>query len=575
MKTDTERNADTSLALASSVCEALITQGVREFCVCPGRRNAPFVVLLEAAAKRFPQLRVHSFFDERSAGFFAIGRCRELRASGKAAPVAVCTTSGTACAELLPAAVEAWYSGDALVLVTSDRPKRLRGSGAPQAIEQEFLYGPYVASRFDIEEKEEIPDSFSFTNAPCHLNICFDEPVLPATFSESKAIDDWLRSNPALPVSVERLVGQEPQVLFNPLSGEALQGAHERLARFLRGSRSPLVIVGPLSLPDRAAVEEFLLRLRAPVFAEAGSQLQSSSRISHLMLRAGNSSVARLMARDQIDAVLRIGGVPAPRVWRDLDEKYRHIPVCVVADRPFVGMGRGEMVVASVGECLRSFAPSLAARDEGALELLLARDREQAQGIDALLSRYPQSEPGLLRQLDRRIPSDALIYLGNSLPVREWDLARQLDPPPRAFSVSRGANGIDGQLSTFLGLCAGEDSPAERRDERERWAILGDLTALYDLSAPWALRLVTAAPIRIVVIHNGGGQIFSRMFKSPSFLNQHDTSFAGWAQMWGMSFETWSGKGEFSRDTSRLVVEARPDPEATAAFWNEFESFGR
>ena len=128
--------------------------GVEDYCVCGGSRNAPLIAMVGAA---------YTFVDERSASFFALGRAK---LTGR--PVAVITTSGTAVAEMLPAAIEAHYSGVPLILITADRPARYRGTGAPQAIEQEGLFGVY-ASR----------DAASWSRVgPLHINVEFDEPLI-------------------------------------------------------------------------------------------------------------------------------------------------------------------------------------------------------------------------------------------------------------------------------------------------------------------------------------------------------------------------------------------------------------
>jgi 2-succinyl-5-enolpyruvyl-6-hydroxy-3-cyclohexene-1-carboxylate synthase len=139
-------------------------RGAREFCVCAGSRNSPLLAVLGTHAGDESQgIRLYSFVDERSAAFFAIGRAKL-----HGAPVAVVTTSGTAAAELLPAAIEAYYSGIPLVLITADRPARFRGTGAPQSIEQIGLFGVYAETALE---------SWSGTR-PLHLNIEFDEPLL-------------------------------------------------------------------------------------------------------------------------------------------------------------------------------------------------------------------------------------------------------------------------------------------------------------------------------------------------------------------------------------------------------------
>ena len=143
---------------AQGLIDAVRAAGVTEFCVCAGSRNSPLLAVLGASVER-----LYSFVDERSAAFFALGR---IKAHGE--PVAVVTTSGTAVAEMLPAAVEAHYSGLPLILISADRPGRFRGTGAPQSIEQVGIFGVYAETSME---------TWSRTRA-LHINIEFDEPLL-------------------------------------------------------------------------------------------------------------------------------------------------------------------------------------------------------------------------------------------------------------------------------------------------------------------------------------------------------------------------------------------------------------
>jgi 2-succinyl-5-enolpyruvyl-6-hydroxy-3-cyclohexene-1-carboxylate synthase len=149
----------TNLERAASVIDSVRAHGVRDFCVCAGSRNSPLLAVLS----ELRYVSIYSFVDERSAAFFALGRAKR-----DALPVAVVTTSGTAVAELLPAAIEAHYSGVPLVLITADRPARFHGTGAPQSIEQEGIFGVYAATG---------AGSWSRMR-PLHLNVEFDEPLL-------------------------------------------------------------------------------------------------------------------------------------------------------------------------------------------------------------------------------------------------------------------------------------------------------------------------------------------------------------------------------------------------------------
>ncbi len=158
-----------NITLAKKVVAELQRMGVKEFCLCPGGRNSPLVVVLEKTSG----IKLYTHFEERAAAFFALGRCKNL-----GAPVAVITTSGTAAAEILPATIEAYYSGLPLVLVTADRPRRDRGTGAPQAIEQVGLYTKYITKEWDVAAGEPFDLQDWEKNFPCHLNICFDEPLI-------------------------------------------------------------------------------------------------------------------------------------------------------------------------------------------------------------------------------------------------------------------------------------------------------------------------------------------------------------------------------------------------------------
>jgi 2-succinyl-5-enolpyruvyl-6-hydroxy-3-cyclohexene-1-carboxylate synthase len=143
---------------AASLIDAVRAAGANEFCVCAGSRNAPLLAVLGSS-----DARLFSFVDERSAAFFAIGR---VKLHGN--PVAIVTTSGTAVAEMLPAAIEAYYSGIPLILISADRPARFRGTGAPQSIEQVGIFGVYAETSLSDWSRMR----------PLHLNVEFDEPLL-------------------------------------------------------------------------------------------------------------------------------------------------------------------------------------------------------------------------------------------------------------------------------------------------------------------------------------------------------------------------------------------------------------
>ena len=179
-----------------------------------------------------------------------------------------------------------------------------------------------------------------------------------------------------------------------------------------------------------------------------------------------------------------------------------------------------------------------------------------------LMESEPQSEVSLIRALSANISENALVYLGNSLPIREWDMAAIYEPRGHEIAASRGLNGIDGQLSTFFGLS---------HANRENWGIFGDLTTLYDLAAPWILPELTDLSIRVVVINNKGGRIFKRMFKDPVFQNIHEYEFEHFAKMWNLPYERLERIPVFEKLPKHVLLEVCPCPLATQRFWNAYD----
>jgi 2-succinyl-5-enolpyruvyl-6-hydroxy-3-cyclohexene-1-carboxylate synthase len=480
----------TNIAEARRVIEEACRRGASDFCVCAGSRNAPLLAVLAGS-----DLRIYSFVDERSAAFFALGRAK---LTGR--PAVVVTTSGTAVAELLPAAIEAHYSGTPLILITADRPARYRGTGAPQAIEQEEIFGVYARGPV------------------VHINIEFDEPLIDEV-AESRG--------------------------FAIAQQDTARPRHRETARPIVFTR-PLLLLGGVTSPDCARVRDFARALNAPIYAEPLSGLREDPPLAHLLITAGE----RMIARGDFDGVIRIGNVPTLRFWRDLDESRRDLPLISFSALPFTGCSRGEV------HPLEALPSDVTPREGD--ERFFADDRERAAAIDRILDDEPESELAMVRELSQTIPENARVYLGNSLPIREWDLAATRDPRGFEIAANRGANGIDGQLSTFFGQC----DPT-----RPNVCVVGDLTAIYDSNAPWIVpQLDASIDWRIVIINNGGGRIFSRVpslrildaaTRERIIENAHSIRFDHWAAMWGIEDR---------------VTELRPDSEASRRAWEKYDA---
>jgi 2-succinyl-5-enolpyruvyl-6-hydroxy-3-cyclohexene-1-carboxylate synthase len=447
-------------------------------------------------------------------------------------PAAVVTTSGTAAAELLPAMVEAYYSSAKLLAITADRPQSYRGTGAPQSIEQANLFGVYARQAFDLPEAA---DDWRIDPCcwPVHVNVPFDEPLLAGWQHELKP-------------SLESLGGASPRTLLDA-------GADSRLSAAVGSMARPLIIVGALRHEDdRQDVADFCEGVGGPIVAEASSHLRR--RLSRRLLRAGETTASKGLALGLFDGVLRIGEIPSFSLWREL-ERHHELSLVSVSRRPWRGLTRG--LHFEVPPDSRLPLRGLGVRSEfssGGLSKLMEEDARIAGARERLLRRYPLSEPALIRNLSCTIPEGSFVYLGNSLPIREWNDFASLESRDFEHGENRGANGIDGQLSTFLGAA---------RPGRENWAVVGDLTTLYDLQSLWALPRLEVA-LRIVVINNGGGRIFRRMFENPRFQNAHPVEFDMWARMFDASYST---DPSLLPSGGTAVIELRPDLEQTDKFW--------
>ena len=319
------------------------------------------------------------FLKNGPAGFFALGRIAQ---SGR--PKAVITTSGTAVANLLPAVIEAHYTGAPLVCVTADRPRSYRGTGSPQTIVQPGIFSSY-ATMFRRRQRRRRTQISKFPkNGPSHLNVCFDEPLVDhkvepwsARFAEPKSTEAPKSSTPALP----------------------------QLKR-------PLIVVGALPERVRGEILNWLSKQNCPLYVEAPSGLRGHERLRQNELHAGDKT----LKTDFFDGLIRVGHIPTARVWRDMEKSTQ--PVVSFSELPFSGLARTDCPVFS----LSALGDHVWTHPQ--LTDVLEKDMAEAERLTNLLEKYPQSELALVRKFSEAIGAQDSVYLGNSLPIREWDLGR-------------------------------------------------------------------------------------------------------------------------------------------------------
>jgi 2-succinyl-5-enolpyruvyl-6-hydroxy-3-cyclohexene-1-carboxylate synthase len=447
--------------LARAVVTVLVQNGVRHLVLCPGSRNAPLAFAAESAAQA-GLLELHTRFDERTAGFLALGLSKVGATAG------VITTSGTAVANLTPAVWEAAHAGVPLVALTADRPANLRGTNANQTTDQVSLFGHGVLTH-DLTKPHDLDDveivlarclGRAPQGAPVHLNVQLDEPLMPPDVWQMPAID--LRSVPpkSVPAPTELPLGPRTVVV----AGDDAKQAARRLAE---AADWPL-FAEPTS-GSRAgahALQCYQLLLDGSL----GQQIERAVVFGHPTL---SRSVTRLLNRVEVISV------PAPGWWSK-----RPFPSALEAERPVVSQ----------------------ADDPVWLDQWRLADQAAIRHVHGVLAAHGEFTPHhAVAAVGRAIPRDGMLFVGASSPIRDLDLML----PPRVVGerrlmiANRGLSGIDGTVSSAIGAALG------RVDTSHTFGLLGDLTFLHDSNGLFLGLLERRPDLTLVVINDNGGAIFS------------------------------------------------------------------
>ncbi len=461
-----------STAMATVMIDELIRNGVLDLVLAPGSRSAALAL---AACDR-PELRLWVEVDERSAGFFALGLAKAGARS------AVLTTSGTAAANLHPAAVEADLAMVPLLLITADRPHELRGTGSNQTIDQVKLFSDAVRWFVDIPAAEDrVAESdywrslicrssaesqgWAGRRGPVHINVAFREPIVPLT-------NDGRVSGSAYQNSLE---GRESGAPWTTLPVEPRPMP---LPIEVRGR--VLVVAG-----DGADLNEVVSALEAGcvVVAEAhsGCRVPGTVTTAHHIL--ASPAAASSLQPDLVVVLGRAG------LSRNLTNYLASVETVGVGNGWFDPDRRVSRMVRAVS--FVQVDPDLEWRSTWRRAESIAR-----QVLDSELDGAESpSEPRVARDVAAAIPAGASLVVGSSMPVRDLDWFSRAGSPVKVIS-NRGASGIDGLVSTALGV--GATGPAV--------ALVGDLSLLHDQNG----FLVAPRPALVVVIlNNDGGGIFS------------------------------------------------------------------
>ncbi len=514
-----------NLRWAQTLANGLAAAGLCDLVLSPGSRSTP----LALAFLRQPALRCHVLLDERSAAFFALGIAKV-----RGRPAAVLCTSGSAPANWLPAVIEADAGAIPLLLLSADRPPEVQGWGANQTIDQKHLFGGHVrafhepgpptadfsptylhrlAARAFSESRWPLP-------GPVHLNLAFREPLLPAAERV-----EW-----PTPTTLPKI--QLIQLASGRLMPDA--GSIATVIDAIDGRPGAIVCGGADTPPGFAeAVTALARQLDCPILAEPLSNLRFGQ---HERTRLSVRYEAFLrnpafVAAHPPQWLLRFGAFPVTRALQSwLPSAATQFIVTPDPRWPDPQHNAGPLLHADPTEVCRAL---LAAAPRPSTPEWRAGFMHAEAAIDAIAARYREMddfEGALIPALLEQLPTAHRLFCGNSMAIRDFDAFSGSSEKTLRIFGNRGASGIDGNLSTALGIAT--DGPCV--------ALLGDLTAQHDLTALAATR---GHDIIFVVLNNDGGGIFEYLPQSalPEFerawLTPQSIDFAAAAQTFGVAYE--------------------------------------
>lgn len=527
--------------VTATFCATLVDEfarcGITDAVVCPGSRSTPLALALLGDDR----VRVHVVLDERSAGFVAMGL-----GAATGVPALVLTTSGTAAVELHPAVVEADLGHVPLIVCSADRPPELHGVGAPQTVDQQRLFGGSVRSFVDPGPPDwatasswrslaarVVADACATPRGPVQLNLPFREPLVGAVGPLPAGRPDgrpWHRR-------VEGPKGLGPAEVDDIVAGW-VDGESFRRGVVVAGAG-----LGPAGVD---AVVEFAATVGWPLIADPRSGARSNAEV--VVAHADGLLRVPSFAAERAEVVVRFGGPPASKVlgaWLADGDALR---VSVDAAGTWWDPDRVLDVVVAAEPAAAATAFAQAARGrtqrapDGWLERWRAADDRAAAAIAAtLVDPGAAGEPGTARAVWAAAGQDDVVVVSSSMPVRdlEWFAARR--PAPPRVVANRGANGIDGVISTAVGVALA--TPATT------WLLIGDLATLHDTTG---LQQASgrAVRLRIVVVDNDGGGIFSFLAQRSTvdvsaferiFGTPHGMDLAALLTVHGVEVVAWDG----------------------------------
>lgn len=502
MKIKVNRNFIWAEKFANHLAEA----GVKHVCISPGSRSTPLTLAFE----RNKKFKKHIFVDERQSGFFALGLAKQTNL-----PVAVVTTSGTAAVELYPAIVEAYQNRVPLIICTADRPARLRNKGANQTINQDNLYKNHIRFFYDAglpdiaknslrkllqKTEEAFRISLIVDRGPVNINFQFDKPLEPHLSNDLLSETDLAEVETVAASKI--FYGSEFLFKVEDLT---------YITNKIRKAKKGLIVVGPANFhePLKNKIKQLSGSLGFPIFADGSSQFRTGVKEKDLIITNYDTFLRsnEFIAKFQPDIILQFGRTPTSVFLENYFAKINSERFLIneYGDSYDPSANASKIIKADVysfcDKLLKEFGNSSKNIISGWLKFLLKLDDLcEWLKVEFINNSHLIDETNTIVHISRNIPENSVLFISNSTPIRDLDYFLQKTNKKYTIHQNRGASGIDGIISSALGI-------AEATKQRT-FLLIGDLAFYHDLSS---LHNAKAKYINltIILINNNGGGLFN------------------------------------------------------------------
>ncbi len=532
--------ATINLLWADALLDGLVAAGLTRAVFSPGSRSTPLIMALQ----RRPGIRTWHHPDERSAAFFALGLARHDQQ-----PVAVIATSGSAPAHWYPAIIEANRSNTPLLLLSADRPPELQQCGANQTVDQTGMFGTQLRAFHDPGPAQPGAQALAFIRTlgvrgaqqsqwphpgPVHINLPFREPLVPTQMPDAP------EPGPAMPAATPCLLPDKAQLA--------------RLGDILDNSPG-LIVCGPMqNAPEFAhAVTQLAASLASPILADPLSQLRFGAHdLSHICCRYDSFLHKSAFTRKHHpEWVLRFGAAPVSKTLAEYlgNGKAKHLLCAPYGDWPDPQHSTQEMIRAEPVELCKALLQSVIHPVAAPwLSAFTRAEQDEAASKPEPAANGRALERPLIDTLLQRLPANSTLFSGNSLPIRQLDSWSGSQNKPLRILANRGASGIDGNVSSLLGLMAAGDHLVI--------GLLGDLTFFHDMNGLLAARDQQGV---IILLNNGGGGIFAQLPQSrleqfeQHWLMPTLLDFSQVATLYGLEYQRVSQQSAFEPALQRAI----------------------